>query len=766
MIAQVYVDVGVPHLDRTFDYVVPPEWEDRIKPGIRVKVGFHGRRLPGFVVGLAESSEQDKLVSLATIVSDEVVLPEESVKLIRAVADHCAGTFMDVARLAIPPRYARAEQRKPEHSSPPEPGAVADQDDKFASGSDNLGKVGDGRAGQSDDDLASGQTMPTGPVVGHLVWDGRESSDPGSDDQGSDGLVAPDSTSTSLDDYPGGTGLKEALRRGQSPRVSWTLSPVAERIGDWAGGLAGLVADTLASGRSVVVLVPDAKDCARVFARIHRSLVSRATLWGCDGSAGGVRADWMSVERRPASQRASTGSRSSHGSVDSGLASIAPVVGGQRVVTLTADKGPQARYSAFLAAVRGQARVVVGTRAAVYAPVRDLGLIAVWDEADGSNAEPRVPYPALRDIVAIRAAQCGAAVVFASHSRSAQIQNWVEKGWLREIGPVRGPAGVRTPAVRVASQEDRSLGRDVAARTSRLPHDAFAVLQAGLSEGPVLVWVPWVGHRRNFLCPRCGQVARCQCGGGLEEKAANQVSCQVCGRSAEGWTCSCGSKRWWAVTVGSARTAEELASSFKNAEVLRSDSTTRLTKVPTTPAIVIATPGCEPDVDGGYAAAVILDAAGFLARGDIRVEEEAVRRWMAVISLVRPGRDSGAVLVVGPSQNRAVQAVLRLDPVGFARRELEDRRQAGFPPATRMAAFSGEQAAVEEAGRALGQAGYVELLGPVQEIDSEDFRLLARVPASRGSEFASLLAGMTARRWQGGKPGRLGVRLDPDWLGG
>ena len=52
---------------------------------------------------------------------------------------------------------------------------------------------------------------------------------------------------------------------------------------------------------------------------MHRLLASRATLWGCDGSAGGVKADWTSVERRPTSQRASTGPRSSHGSVDSGL---------------------------------------------------------------------------------------------------------------------------------------------------------------------------------------------------------------------------------------------------------------------------------------------------------------------------------------------------------------------------------------------------------------------------------------------------------------
>ncbi|MCL2471779.1 MAG: NTP transferase domain-containing protein [Propionibacteriaceae bacterium] len=55
--------------------------------------------------------------------------------------------------------------------------------------------------------------------------------------------------------------------------------------------------------------------------RMHRLLASRATLWGCDGSAGGAKADWTSVERRPTSQRASTGSRSSHGSVHSGQTS-------------------------------------------------------------------------------------------------------------------------------------------------------------------------------------------------------------------------------------------------------------------------------------------------------------------------------------------------------------------------------------------------------------------------------------------------------------
>jgi len=654
MIAQVYVDVGVPHLDRPFDYAVPDEVSDRVKPGIRVKVRFNGRLLPGFVVGVTDASDQERLVDIASVVSGEEVLPPESAALIRAVADHCAGTFMDVARLAIPPRYARAEKN------------------------------------------------PSHPVI---------SSDPGSPQS-----LQQDQFTRSypccVDAHPLGPSLREAIRAGKNPRVSWTVVPVADQMGDWADGAAGLVSDTLASGRGVLVLVPDAKDCVKICAAVKN------------------------------------------------------VIGPHKMVSLSADKGPGARYSAFLAAVRGQAQVVVGTRAAAYTPVRDLGLILVWEEADSSFAEQHFPYPALRDIVAIRVSQTHCGVVFASHSRSTQIQSWVEKGWLREIPMPGAQVLFHAPQVRIASQDDRSLDRDPAARTSRLPHDAFTAIQNGLKSGPVLVWVPWVGRRRNFICSECGEPMRCACGGGFTETGSSALACQVCGRPASEWVCSCGSRRWKAQTIGSERTAAELAGGFKNVQVLRSDSANRIDAVPDAPAIVISTPGCEPEAAGGYTAAVILDAKGFLSRPDIRVGEEAVRRWLDAVSFVRSGRDGGTVVLVGPGGDRALQAVLRLDPVGFARRELQDRVEAGFPPASRMAAFSGDEASVEETSAVLSQTGYVEVLGPIQEIESEDFRLIARVPSAQGEEFAHLLARMAAQRSQTKKTARLTWRLDPQWLGG
>ena len=647
MIAQVYVDVGVPHLDRPFDYAVPSGMEDQVKPGIRVKVRFNGRLLPGFVVGTSDTSDQERLVEIASVVSSEVVLPEESAQLIRAVADHCAGTFMDVARLAIPPRYARAEKTTP--------------------------------------------VIPPPPVI-------LPETEP---------VYVP----CCVDAYPLGTSLREAIRGRKNPRVAWTVVPVTGEVGDWTDGVAGLVTDTCASGRGVLILLPDAKDCAKV------------------------------------------------------CAAIKPVIGSHRMVSLSADKGPGARYTAFLAATRGQAQIVVGTRAAAYTPVKDLGLIVVWEEADSSFDEQHFPYPALRDIVAIRATGVHCGVVFASRSRSTAIQAWVDKGWLREITMPSSQTMYHAPQVRIASQDDRSLDRDPAARTSRLPHDAFSAIQTGLKSGPVLVWVPWVGRRRNFICSGCGEPMRCTCGGGFIEKAPGVLACQICGRPASGWVCSCGSRTWKAQTIGSERTAQELAEAFKSVQVLRSDSTNRIDSVPDAPAIVISTPGCEPEAAGGYAAAIILDTTGFLSRPDIRVGEEAVRRWLDAISFVRPGRDGGTAVLVGLGGERALQAVLRLDPAGFAARELQDRVEAGFPPATRMASFSGDEASVCQANEALAQAGYVEILGPVDEGESTDVRLIARVPAHKGEDFAHLLARMAAERSLA-KRTKLTWRLDPQWLGG
>ena len=114
-IASVAVDVPLAHLDRPFDYAVTPEQDAEAVPGARVRVRFSGRLRDGFVLERrATSDHEGRLTPLHKVISAEPVLTGEVAALVRAVADHYAGTFADVMRLAVPPRHAATEKAEPQ----------------------------------------------------------------------------------------------------------------------------------------------------------------------------------------------------------------------------------------------------------------------------------------------------------------------------------------------------------------------------------------------------------------------------------------------------------------------------------------------------------------------------------------------------------------------------------------------------------------------------------------------------------------------------
>ena len=131
-----------------------------------------------------------------------------------------------------------------------------------------------------------------------------------------------------------------------------------------------------------------------------------------------------------------------HRDVDRVDAALKAVLGTGRHVRLTAGQGPQARYTAWLKLLRGHVRCVVGTRAAMFAPVRDLGLVAWWDDGDDLLTEPRAPYPHVREVLALRARTEGAALLSGGFTRTTAVQRWVEAG---EVHAGRRRAGSRTP---------------------------------------------------------------------------------------------------------------------------------------------------------------------------------------------------------------------------------------------------------------------------------------------------------------------------------
>ena len=228
--------------------------------------------------------------------------------------------------------------------------------------------------------------------------------------------------------------------------------------------------------------------------------------------------------------------------------------------------------------------------------------------------------------------------------------------------------------------------------------------------------------------------------------------------------------------VGARRTAEELGRAFPGAAVITSGGDAVLSEVPQAPAVVVATPGAEPRVSGGYGAALLLDAWALLGRQDLRAPEDALRRWMAAAALVRNRADGGVVAIVAETAIPTVQALIRWDPVAHAASELESRAEVGLPPAVHLAAVDGAPDAVTALLEAAELPEPVELLGPVElppgarrpagtPADGVVTRMLVRVPRGEGLGLAAALrratAVLSARREQ--HPVR--VQIDPLHIG-
>jgi primosomal protein N' (replication factor Y) len=457
--------------------------------------------------------------------------------------------------------------------------------------------------------------------------------------------------------FPEAPGFIGALRGGASPRAVLTVPPPV----DWTALVVDASRATLASGRGVLVVVPDRRDAAL----LHEA--------------------------------------------------FAGVVAPGSLVHLAADVGPAERYRRFLRISRGHAQVVIGTRSAAFAPVPDLGLAVVWDDGDDLHAEPRAPYPHVREVLAMRARTGTTGLLVAGRVRTAEGERLVRSGWAAPLVADRTAVRAEAPEVHAAA-DDIEAGRDPQARAAHLPSMALRALQGGVTRGPVLVQVPRAGYVPALRCQDCREVAACTaCAGPLRlVERDGDPSCAWCGRDHVGWACPhCQGRRLRAGRTGARRTAEELGRAFPGVRVVTSGRDGVLDTVPSRPALVIATPGAEPIADGGYAAAALLDGDRLLDRPDLRASEEALRRWSNAVGLCRSRTDGGQIVIAADPSAPAVQALVRSDPDGFASREFEQRLQAHQPPAARVITLTGPVAEVGAFLDAVDRPDGTEVLGPI-----------------------------------------------------
>jgi primosomal protein N' (replication factor Y) len=456
----------------------------------------------------------------------------------------------------------------------------------------------------------------------------------------------------------------------------------------------------------------------------------------------------------------------------------AELVGPDAVVSLIAGLGPAERYRRWLAVLRGAVRVVVGTRAAMFAPVADPGLFVVWDDGDDLHLDPHAPYPHVRDVLMLRAHADKASLLVGGFARTAEAQLLIESGWAQQILADRAELRAAAPRVTPVG-EDFDVARDEAAKAARLPSVAFEAARASLANGaPVLVQVPRRGYVPGLACGHCRAPAHCRrCAGplalpgGADDGAPRPPSCRWCGVPETNFRCpACGSPRLRAVVVGAKRTAEELGRAFPGVQVRTSGATEVLASVPAKPALVVCTPGAEPVAEGGYGAALLLDGWALLGRQDLRAGEETLRRWMTAAALVRPATVGGRVVVGAEAGLTSVQALVRWDPAWHASLELAERRELGFPPAMRMASIEGTPDAVAAVLGDLALPDSGEVLGPVPlgEIDEDGRadreRALVRVARADGKTLAAAIHAAGARRDARKEPNPIRIQLDPQAL--
>jgi primosomal protein N' (replication factor Y) (superfamily II helicase) len=364
----------------------------------------------------------------------------------------------------------------------------------------------------------------------------------------------------------------------------------------------------------------------------------------------------------------------------------------------------------------GEARVVVGARSAVFAPVRGLGLICVDEEHDPSYKQESDPRYDARTVAAKRAALEGAVAVYGS--ATPRPESWSALERLELGGRLTGTL----PPVRVVDLR-REAGYPLSAP---LLAELGKVAERG---GKAILLLNRRGIAPAIHCRSCGVTRRCpNCDVALVLHVEAELRCHHCGHSepAPALCPECGSAELARLGAGTQRLERELAARIPELELVRLDADTG------DPSVALAhfaaaeravLVGTQMVAKGhhfeGVALAAVVDADAAMALPDFRAEE---RTFQLLTQLAgRSGRDAPGRVLIQTFQPdaRPVELAARHDVERFLAGELDRRRALGYPPFSHLVRIvvsgrdqEGPLTALEELKTALGPPDDGRLLGP------------------------------------------------------
>ncbi|WP_206955558.1 primosomal protein N' [Trinickia acidisoli] len=453
-------------------------------------------------------------------------------------------------------------------------------------------------------------------------------------------------------------------------------------------------------------------------------------------------------------------------------ARFAALAGDASIVTLHSAMADGERARSWLAAHRGRARIVLGTRLAVLASLPELALIVVDEEHEPAYKQQEGLRYSARDLAIWRAKQRGIAVVLGSATPSLESWWQAEQGRYRRLSlSRRAVADAVLPAVKMIDlEEERRRGRG---SVDGISGPLVAALKSRLERGEQsLVFLNRRGYAPVLACDACGWVAGCpRCSAYVVlHKSAHALRCHHCGWEARvPRACpDCGNVDIAPLGRGTQRVEETLAGLVPGARVLRidADSTRRKGSAQTLFSnvhagevdILVGTQMIAKGHDFQRVSLVgVLNADSALFSHDFRAGERLFAQLMQVSG--RAGRAGlpGEVLVQTRYPRHALYHALgRHDYVGFANATLDERRDAHLPPFVYQALLRAEGRTLEAALAFLGQAGAALADAPFAErvtvYDAVPMTIVKVANVHRAqllvesASRASLLA--TLRAWQ------------------
>ena len=697
------VAVALPVRGR-FHYRISDGLSRALEVGHRVVVPFGGRRVVGFVLGLSPPPEGLELRTVEALLDDEPALPADVLALAELVSDYYLAPLGEVLKAALPPSLSKA----------PDPRYVATAAGRRLLESYARDALVAERLGPKErkvlDVCARGEgarVVKTPARVAQRLLERdlirRRDVTPWSEDEADVEIVE-----RTLDPR----GAYPKIQRGPRKKALYAL------LGSGPVDLDVIVARHGRRPTTTALLALERDGIVRRRRVPRRAAPAELPPWSAPDLTAEQRAAVDAVAHQLGGERAFllqgvTGSGKTEVYLHAirearakgrGAIVLVPEIGltpqlearfverfGARVVVLHSGLTPLERRRRWLALRRGEAQIALGPRSAVWAPVRDLGLIVVDEEHDGSYKQGSDVRYHGRDVALMRARIDGAVTVLGSATPSLEAYELVERGRAERLRLSGRPTGGTLPSIELV---DLALEPPELRLVSRPLRDALA--DAVRAEQQAILFLNRRGFHTVVLCGACREPHRCpSCDVSMTlHQPLQRLRCHYCGFTEviDAPCRACGEVDPFPIGAGTQRVVDELQQIVPDAAIgrLDRDAATTAKQVQDVLSkfrrgetrVLVGTKMVTKGHDFPRVTLVgILQADASMAFPDFRALEQTFQLLTQVAGRAGRGDQPGRVIIQTYQPDHPVfDCALDQDPDRFFELEAPSRRAAGFPP--------------------------------------------------------------------------------------